>query len=47
MGKKSLQQVILGNLDSNMKKNETGPLSFLKKKKIFIYLFMRDTEAET
>ena len=29
MGKRqSLQQLVLGNLDSNMQKNETGPLSY-------------------
>ena len=28
MEKKSLQQMVLGKLDSNMQKNETGPLSY-------------------
>ena len=29
MGKRpSLQQIVLGKLDSNMQKNETGPLSY-------------------
>ena len=27
--RKSLQQMVLGKLDSNMQKNETGPLSYI------------------
>ena len=27
-GKKSLQQMVLGKLDSNIQTNETGPLSY-------------------
>ena len=33
--RQSLQQMVLGKLDSNMQKNETGPLSYAKHKNKF------------
>ena len=34
-GKKPLQQMMLGKLDGDMQKNETGPLSYTKHKNKF------------
>ena len=42
---KSLQHMVLGKLDSNMQKNETGPLSYTTQK--VNSKWMKDLKCET